>query len=237
MRFGAKRAQDFAFTRELPMNFRSTRIAALALGAGIVAGSVAAEPTGPAPVAPVAPAPPVAPAAPPVPPDGDAKWGTGERARFPSPILEALDVDDDNVLSADEIAKSADALKTLDKNADGAIAQDEIMPARTKAPQVAADTTAAETKERTAAPEGSRPRFGGGGFGLTRVFDADKNDTISAEEIAKAPEALKALDKDADGKVTREELFASMRGGDGRGRREGGQRGPDGEVRKKAPDA
>lgn len=38
------------------------------------------------------------------------------------------------------------------------------------------------------------------------VLDADKNGELSAEEIAKAVEALKTLDKDGDGKLSHEEM-------------------------------
>lgn len=47
---------------------------------------------------------------------------------FVPPILHALDADGDRVISADEIAKAADALKTLDKNSDGKLTADELRP-------------------------------------------------------------------------------------------------------------
>jgi hypothetical protein len=41
---------------------------------------------------------------------------------------------------------------------------------------------------------------------LMQLFDTDKNGEISADEIANAPNILKALDKNDDGKLTRDEL-------------------------------
>lgn len=38
------------------------------------------------------------------------------------------------------------------------------------------------------------------------VFDTDKDGTLSADEIKKAPESLAKLDKDGDGKLSKEEL-------------------------------
>jgi len=42
---------------------------------------------------------------------------------------------------------------------------------------------------------------------LMQLFDTDKNGEISADEIANAPNVLKALDKNGDGKLTRDELL------------------------------
>jgi len=42
---------------------------------------------------------------------------------------------------------------------------------------------------------------------LFRTLDADGDGTLSADELAKASDALKKLDKDGDGKLTRRELM------------------------------
>lgn len=45
------------------------------------------------------------------------------------PILAAIDTDGNGILSAQEIANSADAIRKLDKNGDGKVTRDEIAPA------------------------------------------------------------------------------------------------------------
>jgi hypothetical protein len=82
-------------------------------------------------------------------------------------------------------------------------------------------------------PEGGDPP----GFRdpLRRTLDANHDFELDADELAKAPEALKALDKDGDGKLDREELRPPMgpppgRGPEGRGPegRRPDERGPEG---------
>lgn len=59
------------------------------------------------------------------------------------------------------------------------------------------------------APDGPPP----GGDVLFRTLDADDDGALSNDELAKAADALKKLDKDGDGKVTRRELFPPREGG------------------------
>lgn len=73
-----------------------------------------------------------------------------------------------------------------------------------------------------------RPGGGGSGFGGRRplnpvllVLDKDRNGTLSSEEIAGASAALKTLDKNGDGQITREE-FRPTQGGPGGGAPGGG---------------
>jgi hypothetical protein len=54
----------------------------------------------------------------------------GHRPPPPSPLMQALDVNHDGVIDADEIANAPAALKTLDKNGDGKLTPDELCPAR-----------------------------------------------------------------------------------------------------------
>ncbi len=59
--------------------------------------------------------------------DGDKK-PDGKHPKKPAPpLIAALDADHDGVISAEEIASSAKALLTLDKNADGQLGPVEIM--------------------------------------------------------------------------------------------------------------
>ena len=59
-------------------------------------------------------------------PGGPGGPGGGHR---PMPaIIAALDANHDGVIDADEIANASAALKTLDKNGDGKLTMDELMP-------------------------------------------------------------------------------------------------------------
>lgn len=55
--------------------------------------------------------------------------GEGRRP-FPNPIFAVLDANHDGVISAEEIRNAPAALKTLDKNGDGQLTMDELMPPR-----------------------------------------------------------------------------------------------------------
>jgi hypothetical protein len=56
--------------------------------------------------------------------------GPGGRRMPPSPLMMALDANHDGVIDAAEIANASAALKTLDKNGDGKLTQDELRPPR-----------------------------------------------------------------------------------------------------------
>ena len=47
-----------------------------------------------------------------------------------NPIIEALDLNHDGIIDADEIAKASESLKKLDKNGDGKLTPDEYRPQR-----------------------------------------------------------------------------------------------------------
>jgi hypothetical protein len=66
---------------------------------------------------------------------GGRPIGPGGGRRSPPPIIAALDLNRDGVISADEIAKAADSLKKLDKNGDGQLTPDEWRPPRPLRPQ------------------------------------------------------------------------------------------------------
>jgi len=95
-------------------------------------------------------------------------------------------------------------------------------------------TCIAGAAEGSGPPPGRGPGAGGYGAGggqsprspLLAVLDANADGTIDADEIAKATEALKKLDKNNDGKVTpddyRPPMPAGGRGQGGPGRSGGG---------------
>lgn len=56
----------------------------------------------------------------------------GQRPR--NPVIEALDLNQDGTINAEEIAKASDALKKLDKNGDGKLTPDEYRPPRPSGP-------------------------------------------------------------------------------------------------------
>lgn len=54
--------------------------------------------------------------------------GPGGEHRPPPPIIAALDLNHDGVISADEIKKAPESLLKLDKNGDGQLTPDELRP-------------------------------------------------------------------------------------------------------------
>jgi hypothetical protein len=56
--------------------------------------------------------------------------GPGRHRPPPPPIIAALDANHDGVIDEAEIANASAALKTLDKNGDGKLTMDELMPPR-----------------------------------------------------------------------------------------------------------
>jgi len=66
-------------------------------------------------------------------PGGQRPGGPGGQ-RAPMPIIEALDLNKDGTIDADEIAKASESLKKLDKNGDGKLTPDEYRPQRPGGP-------------------------------------------------------------------------------------------------------
>ena len=58
----------------------------------------------------------------------------GHRPPPPPPIITVLDANEDGVIDAAEIAKASESLKKLDKNGDGKLTREEIMPPRPGGP-------------------------------------------------------------------------------------------------------
>ncbi|MCA8961838.1 MAG: hypothetical protein KDC38_15040, partial [Planctomycetes bacterium] len=137
-------------------------------------------------------------------------WG---RRRPPSPLLSALDVDQDEELSAEEIDGATAALLTLDQNGDGNLTLEELRP-----------------------PREGRPGRGFGGppdMGrmdpIVAALDKDRDAELFDDEVTDATISLRKLDRDGDGMLSAEELRPRFgRGGPPGGRRRGGFGGPGG---------
>ena len=167
------------------------------------------------------------------------------RGGFPSMmetdiVLKALDADGDKEISAEEIDGSPAAIGKLDKNEDGKITEDEVVPEAFRQGRPGG-------QDRQGRPEGGPGNRRGGGppGGIMRfmpvhaALDVDKNGEINAAEMKNSAAALKKLDANKDGKITEDEVRPQFgrpsgsggpggsRGGGDRGRRGGfGRRGP-----------
>jgi hypothetical protein len=71
---------------------------------------------------------------------------------------------------------------------------------------------------------------------LIGALDANHDGVIDADEIANAPQLLKKLDKNGDGKLTPDEFIGELPFGRGPGGA-GGPGGPGGPGRHRGPDA
>ena len=164
----------------------------------------------------------------------------------PSPLFAALDANHDGVIDAQEIANAPAALKALDKNNDGQLTRDELMPPR-RGPggpnNNAGGPPGRGLRNRAAggppsgatANDAQRPPLPP----LIAALDANHDGVIDAQEIANAPAALKTLDKNSDGTLTRDELrppWAGPRGPRG-GPRGRGPGGPPSDNQDNAPPA
>lgn len=119
----------------------------------------------------------------------------------PHPLEQALDTDGDHQLSAKEIENAAAALKTLDKNEDGKLSEDELRPrfgGRPGGPDGGG--------RGPGGPDGPEGR-GPGPDGPPRDGDAARPG--NAEEMLAR---VLSFDKNKDGKLTKEELPERMQG-------------------------
>jgi hypothetical protein len=115
---------------------------------------------------------------------------SGARAAFMAvhPALAALDADHDGVISAREIGYAAVALRTLDKNGDGRLTEDELLP----------DPILFRVTQ------------------IMLALDADGDGRISSQESSAEPDQrlrriLLVADMDHDGFVTKKELADALR--------------------------
>src|SRR6201996_4476368 len=159
-------------------------------------------------------------------PGGGGPGGPGGRHHPPMPaIVRALDANHDGIIDSNEIANASAALKTLDKNGDGQLTMDEYLGPHPQRPHDdggpgpgSGDTNAADSNGPQGPPPGSDQGGPGGPGGgrhhppipaLVRALDANHDGIIDSNEIANASAALKTLDKNGDGKLTRDEYMGA----------------------------
>jgi Ca2+-binding EF-hand superfamily protein len=116
----------------------------------------------------------------------------GRRPSPVPPLFAVIDADQDRVLNAAEIENASDTIIQLDRNGDGEITLDELLP-----PPRNEDDESAPTPPPRAKPAAPP---------VITALDTDRDGTLSAGELEGAPESLKTLDKNADGELSPDEL-------------------------------
>jgi len=118
---------------------------------------------------------------------GDHQNGSRGHRPPPLPIVQALDVNHDGAIDANEIANAPAELKSLDKNGDGVLTADEYLPALP--PDAPKD-----------APRPPTPA-------IIMALDVNHDGVIDSNETANASAELKTLDKNGDGVLTPDEFL------------------------------
>ena len=188
-----------------------------------------------------------------------AQEGRGDRAGSPEDFIERMlerDENGDGKLSAEEMGdRGARMMERMDEDGDGFLTKDEItkMVDRRFSGQGGRGGEGGRGGQggrggrggegaggRGGEGAGGRGGRGGGGAGgisrmlallpIMKAIDKDGNGELSREEIKNAARAINELDADKDGVVSSEELMPDMsqlRGGGGRGGQggRGGRRG------------
>ena len=116
------------------------------------------------------------------------------------PVMKALDADRNGVISGDEINNATTALKSLDKNDDGQLTEDELRPSFGRG------------GPGGPAQQGARERRGPGAESRGGPGSANRDSSAIVERI------LQRFDKDDDGKLNKEELGAMVQAGPMSGR-------------------
>ena len=132
----------------------------------------------------------------------------------------AFDKDGDGKLTRDEVPERMQGIfERGDANHDGVLTTDELRAmARTQQP--AAGMRGEREAGRRAETEGRGGRGPAGMMRMDPIFnalDTDHDGSLSGDEITNAAAALKALDKNQDGKLTEEEVRPNFGPGRGRG--------------------
>jgi hypothetical protein len=149
--------------------------------------------------------------------------------------VEALDVNHDGVIDSNEIANASAELLTLDKNHDGKLTADEYRPQRPNGPPCGGDQQGGPPGNQQRGPGGQQRGPGGQQGGhhhppplpILQALDVNHDGVIDSNEIANAPAELLTLDKNHDGKLTRDEYLPPRPNGPpGGGDEQGGQRPP-----------
>lgn len=131
---------------------------------------------------------------------GGGRGGQGQQP--PKPAVDtALDVNSDEVISADEIANAAAALIELDTDNDGGLTFSECMGFSNDGGQQAPPSGRGGSGGQPPAP----PIFS--------ALDTSGDEVIDGYEISDAPEALLELDENGDGTLQADEYRPSHPGG------------------------
>jgi Ca2+-binding EF-hand superfamily protein len=156
--------------------------------------------------------------------EGRGPGGPGMNFIRISPILAAIDADEDGVISAAELKNAPSALRKLDKNGDGQLTQDEVRPNFPGRGQGRGPGRGEEREATGPTPAELQQTL--------MAFDKNKDGKLSKEEM---PERMRGMfdqgDTNHDGFLTADEIgkvasaLAAPAGGEGRGGGRGEGRG------------